>query len=128
MRRGWKAIGTSRRGQFFRPGDTIFTSCQSLPLPLHWPVWASLDYGFNHPTVVYLLTENDGVVVYIVGEYWARRQLVPQNADGIKTMLAKHGVDVNGCARLKPVTIVFPRRATATAKRLLISTKSTASG
>ena len=53
----------------------------------HWPVWASLDYGFNHPTVVYLLTENDGVV-YIVGEYWARRQLVPQNADGIKAMLA----------------------------------------
>ena len=81
-------------GQFFSTWrHDIHVLLKAFPLPAHWPVWASLDYGFNHPTVVYLLTENDGVV-YIVGEYWARRQLVPQNADGIKAMLAKHGVDV----------------------------------
>lgn len=81
-------------GQFFstwRHDDHVLP--KAFLLPAHWPVWASLDYGFNHPTVAYLLTENDGVV-YIVGEYWARRRLVPQNADGIKAMLAKHGVDL----------------------------------
>ena len=81
-------------GQFFSTWrHDVHVLPKAFPLPAHWPVWASLDYGFNHPTVAYLLTENDGVV-YIVGEYWARRQLVPQNADGIKAMLAKHGVEL----------------------------------
>ncbi len=81
-------------GQFFSTWrHNVHVRQREFTPPAHWPVWASLDYGFNHPTVAYLLTENDGII-YVVGEFWARRQLVPQNVDGIKAMLARHGVDL----------------------------------
>ena len=62
--------------------------------PAHWPVWAAMDYGFTHPTVVYLFTENDGTR-YIVDEYWASKRLPGQNAIGIKAMFDRHQVPLS---------------------------------
>jgi phage terminase large subunit len=63
-------------------------------IPAHWPVWASLDYGFTHPTSCHLYTEFDGKK-RVVDEYHAAKKLVPQNAEGIKAMLTRHGVNIS---------------------------------
>lgn len=60
--------------------------------PEHWPIWASMDYGFTHPTVVYLFTENDGKR-YVVDEYFAAKRLPDQHAQGIKAMLDRHKIN-----------------------------------
>lgn len=54
-------------------------------------VWCSLDYGFQHPTSVYLLSEYDGKIRFI-DEHWMRKGLVSDNARSIKGMLDRHSV------------------------------------
>lgn len=57
-------------------------------LPATWPVWVSMDYGYNHFTSAYLFTAHDGII-YALDEHGERRWLVPQHADAIKAMLAR---------------------------------------
>src|SRR5215213_1147820 len=78
-------------GQFFTTWRHDIHVRRLKQLPAHWPVWGALDYGFTHPTVVYLLTEFDGKT-FVWDEYHAARRLVSQNAEGIKAMLERHGV------------------------------------
>lgn len=80
-------------GQFFSTWRHTEHVIPEVKIPDNWTVWAALDYGFNHPTVAYLLTEGDGIT-YIVDEYWARRVLPAQNAAGIQAMLTRNGVVV----------------------------------
>ena len=54
-------------------------------------VRGSLDYGFQHPTTCYLLSEHDGKI-QVIAEHWRRHGLVPENAADIKRMLARHGL------------------------------------
>lgn len=79
-------------GQFFTTWRHQIHVGQIPNPPQHWPVWASMDYGFIHPTLVYLFTENEGKR-YVVDEYCASRRLPDQNAQGIKAMFQRHGVD-----------------------------------
>jgi phage terminase large subunit len=53
--------------------------------------WASLDYGFTHFTVSHLFMRYDGHT-YCLDEFAARKQLVAENAAGIKAMLKRHGL------------------------------------
>lgn len=56
-------------------------------------VWCSLDYGFQHPTVVYLFSEHDGTK-QVIDEHWRRHALVPEHSADIKRMLARHNLKV----------------------------------
>lgn len=60
-------------------------------IPANWPVWASLDYGYHHPTAVYLHTSHDGVV-WTLGEHWQQRGQVSQHTEAIKRLMARWGV------------------------------------
>lgn len=60
----------------------------------YWTWWAALDYGFQHPTVVYLLARDQDGTVYVVDEHWERKRLVPHHAEAIHNMLARHRMDV----------------------------------
>lgn len=73
------------------------------------PFWASLDYGFKHYTTCYLFTEHDGIT-YVVDEFAARKQLISQNCDGIKEMLAKHGLSVGDLSTFVAGTDVFAKK------------------
>jgi phage terminase large subunit len=64
------------------------------PLPKHWTVWAAMDYGFTHPTVVYLLAKNDGKT-YIVDEHHVSRKLPKWHAPAIIQMLERNGVSLD---------------------------------
>jgi len=76
-------------GQFFSTFRHDLHVIEPFEIPVWWPVWAAMDYGFNHPTVVYLLTENDGVV-YVIAEYWERKKLPSYHTEQIRGMLQKH--------------------------------------
>lgn len=62
--------------------------------PAHWTVWAAMDYGFTHPTVVYLLAENDGKI-YVLDEHRQAKWLPSQHAPAITAMFERNGVKVS---------------------------------
>lgn len=80
-------------------------------------VWASLDYGFNHPTVCHLLTEYDGKT-RIVDEHWRRKALVAQNAEEIKQMLARHNLTPADLRQFAAGPDVFAHRGGETGKTI----------
>lgn len=81
-------------GQFFSNFRYDHHVIEKFDIPEHWPVWASLDYGFNHPTVVTVFAKNDGKT-YMIGEYGERKTLVPAHAASIKSMLARFGITIS---------------------------------
>ena len=59
-------------------------------IPRTWPVWGSLDYGYNHPTSAHLYTQGDGVI-YTVGEHWAQRTPIKHHAAALKELCNRWG-------------------------------------
>jgi phage terminase large subunit len=76
-------------GQYFSTWRHDLHVIKPFKVPRHWPVWMALDYGWNHPTVAYLLTENDGMI-YVIAEHWERKRLPPWHSERIKEMLSEH--------------------------------------
>lgn len=76
------------------------------------PIWAAMDYGFNHPTVVYPATTFDGLI-YVFDEFWERKQLPKTNADGIKAMLRRHNLHVRELREFAAGVDVFAQRGAA---------------
>jgi len=72
-------------------------------------IWCALDYGFKHYTACYLFCEYDGII-YVIGEYAARKQLISTNCDGIKEMLASHGVILDMLSNFVAGQDVFARK------------------
>src|SRR5512139_4034557 len=91
-----------RKGDFHIAAGQFFTTFQrevhvvegevTSPLPAHWPVWMSMDYGFAHWTVVYLHAEGPDGVVYTVDEHAERRWLPERHVAAVRAMLERHGV------------------------------------
>lgn len=104
-------------GQYFANWRYEEHTCTPFVLPAHWPVWAALDYGFNHPTVAYLLTEADGVI-YVVAEHWARRQLPVQNAGQIIDLFAARGVPISRLEQFAAGLDVFSQRGASDGKTI----------
>jgi hypothetical protein len=76
---------TYRREIHTKPPEQI----EILP---NWRVWASLDYGFTHYTVVHLFAQDGDGTVYVFGEHAERRWLVERHARAINAMLERHGI------------------------------------
>lgn len=79
-------------GQFFSTWSHDDIVKPWFKVPAHWRVWAALDYGFTHPTVCYLLAENDGKV-YVLAEHRQAKWLPSQHAPALKAMFARNGVE-----------------------------------
>jgi phage terminase large subunit len=80
-------------GQFFTTFNRVSHECKPFDgIPAGWRVWVSLDYGFKHYTVAYLLAESSEGDVYFVDEHAERRWVPERHADAIRSMLARHGV------------------------------------
>lgn len=62
-------------------------------IPSHWRCWLSLDYGFRHYTVVYLMAEDSQGRIFVVDEHAEQRWLPEQHCQAIDAMLARHGLD-----------------------------------
>jgi PBSX family phage terminase large subunit len=81
------------------------------------PVWCSLDYGFQHPTVCYLFSEYDGKK-QVIDEHWRQHALVSENAEDIKNMLARHGITIGQLKHFVAGPDVFAQRGTASGKTI----------
>lgn len=77
-------------GQYFSTWNHQIHVIDPPEVGRHWPMWASLDYGFTHPTAVYLMTEFDGTT-YVVGEHVEAKWLPPSHAESIHALLARFG-------------------------------------
>lgn len=80
-------------------------------------VWCSLDYGFQHPTAVYLMSEYDGKIRFI-DEHWMRKGLVSDNARSIKGMLERHSVKISDLRGFVAGHDVFAKRGNESEKTI----------
>lgn len=80
-------------------------------------VWCALDYGFQHPTVCYLLSEYDGKKL-VIDEHWRQHALVSQNAWDIREMLKRHGVKVEQLRAFVAGPDVFAQRGNESGKTI----------
>lgn len=85
-------------GQYFTNWHYDSHVIKPFPVPIHWPAWATLDYGFTHPTAVYLLREFDGDI-YVTAEHIEAKKLPGQHAPLIKEKFLGQGLDVK---RVRP--------------------------
>lgn len=85
-------------GQYFTNWHYDSHVIKPFPVPIHWPAWATLDYGFTHPTAVYLLREFDGDI-YVTAEHVESKLLPGQHAPLIKEKFIGQGLDVK---RVRP--------------------------
>lgn len=104
-------------GQFFSNFRYDKHVIKPFKIPEHWTVWASLDYGFNHPTTVGLFASNDGVT-YLVAEYGARKQLVATHAAAIKAMCERAGISLGRLSQFVAGPDAFAQRGAETGKTI----------
>lgn len=82
-------------GQYFTNFNHNIHAIEPIDIPYHWRIWLAMDYGFVHWNIIYLLAQSDDGILYVVDEYAARRQLVPQVVNGLRAMIARHNIDDN---------------------------------
>lgn len=79
-------------GQFFTTFRRDVHALPSIAILPHWTVWCSLDYGFTHYTMAYLLAKDGDGNRYLVDEHAAQRWLVERHVQAIEAMLQRNGV------------------------------------
>lgn len=96
-------------GQYFSTWHHASVVRPWFKVPAHWTVWAAMDYGFTHPTVVYLLAENDGKI-YVLDEHRQAKWLPSQHAPAIIAMLERNGVPLSRLAGFVAGADVFAKK------------------
>lgn len=84
-------------------------------IPDGWSVWASMDYGLNHPNVVYLHAEDGDGNPFTLDELWHRRKYPEEIAADIHAMFARYGLTVDDLDQFYAGSDVFNK--TGAAKR-----------
>lgn len=77
-----------------------------LELPRHWPIWASMDYGFQHWNMIYFHTKFDGVT-YTFHEIAHRKHYVDEIVPDIKQALVRYGRQIHHLDKLLVGSDVF---------------------
>ena len=80
-------------GQYFRQWTPAAHIVDLPSIPPHWPVWAALDYGLDHPLAFGLLTYDAAMdTVYLAGEHVAAGLLLSAHTTAMDAVLAAWGV------------------------------------
>jgi phage terminase large subunit len=98
----WRYDAVVRKGLRIMPGSDV---------------WCSLDYGFQHPTVCYLLSEYDGKK-QVIDEHWRRHALATDHAVDIKNMLQRHGLRVENLRSFVASPDAFAQRGNESGKTI----------
>lgn len=104
-------------GQYFSNWRYDVHVVKPFPIPAHWPVWACLDYGFTHPTAVYFITENDGII-YIIAEHVEAKKLPKWHVDAIDQMAKRLGRELWEIVPFVAGPDVFQRKGDENAKTI----------
>jgi len=98
-------------GQFFTTFRRDVHVIDSFDDKLAREWWCALDYGFTHYTVVLLgCTDGDGNM-YVVDEHAQRLWLPERHAEAVKSMLARHGLNLSALKRFSAGADVFGRQS-----------------
>lgn len=104
-------------GQFFSTWNYAAIVREGLRVMPGAPVWCALDYGFQHPTVCYLLSEYDGKK-QIIDEHWRRHALASDHAADIERMLARHNLTLANLRAFVAGRDAFAQRGSETGKTI----------
>jgi|ERR1044071_416086 phage terminase large subunit len=104
-------------GQFFSTWNYEAIVRENLKIMPGAPVWCSLDYGFQHPTVCYLFSEYDGKK-QVIDEHWRRHALASEHATDIKAMLARHGLTISSLKSFVASPDAFAQRGNESGKTI----------
>lgn len=107
-------------GQYFTNYNQDRIVLKTLPfdkIPDNWPVWASLDYGYTHPTAVYLLTKHDGII-YVVAEHFKAKKLPHSHAESIIHLFRRWGVELSRLRTFLAGQDVFQMKGDSTGKTI----------
>lgn len=99
-------------GQFYTTfrRDAHVVPAKEFPEPAaHWRTWVSLDHGFVHWTIAYLLSKDSDGMTRIHSEHAARRALVERNAAGVIGMCARQHVPMSRVRKVVAGGDVFSR-------------------
>jgi phage terminase large subunit len=104
-------------GQFFttfRRNAHVIKPISPDEIPSNWTLWASLDYGFTHYTVIYLLARDSDGVVYVLDEHAERKWLVARHAGALQTMLRRWDIPLERIETVQAGNDCFAKRHTGT--------------
>lgn len=117
---GWK-LRAYRYGDWDIAAGQFFTNWRRethviQPLrywPLDWRYWCAMDYGWTHPTVVYLGGMDSDGNIYVIDEHRQSKWLAHQHADAIKAMLRRNAVELHRLDSFVAGHDVFAQRGTS---------------
>lgn len=106
-------------GQFFSTfrEEIHVVKPEAIPFNRAARFWCSLDYGFTHYTICYLLMQYDGTT-YVLAEHAARKQSVSTHAAAIKAMLGRFGLTVFDLESFVAGSDVFAQRGAKDAETI----------
>lgn len=84
-------------GQFFtnwRPDvdGKPYHVIEPFALPKHWKKWGGMDYGWTHFTTFYLFAKDDDGMVYVAGEYAARKTQPERIGGDVVSLLGRQSI------------------------------------
>lgn len=83
------------------------------PVSGWWELGMAMDYGFTHPTAIYLLAKTAEDNVIVVDEHIRSKWLVPSHCEAIRAMLGRHQIDESRIRFWVAGQDAFNKRSTA---------------
>lgn len=87
-----KGLWSGAAGLFFAEFDTELHGLDKFTYDRRWKTWASMDYGFNHPNVIYFHCEDGDGNIYTFHELWHRQHYPKEIAPDIHFALSLYGI------------------------------------
>ncbi len=81
------------------------------PTPPHWYYWASMDFGYNHPTAFLLLSEDGDGNIYILDEHVRSGWLPKQHAAAVRQMIEDNNAPADVLLEIWAGPDVFSQRS-----------------
>lgn len=97
-------------GQFFTTWRHMLHVVPSLDVPEYWDTWLSLDYGFTHYTIAYLMARDRDGNEFAIDEHAERRWLVERHVGAIQAMLERYRVRVESLSAIVAGADVFQKK------------------
>lgn len=79
-------------GQHFEAWDEAVHMIDPQPITGDWLIWGALDYGFGHPFASGVLGLSPNNDIHLMGEWVARKTLIPDHVAGYLGTLARLGI------------------------------------
>lgn len=105
-------------GMYFSNWNDDVHVVKPFQIPDGWRIWAAMDYGFTHPTAIFVFAEDGDGRVYVIGEIVRQKALPPVHARAYFAMLDRLGIDPARVSTFVAGADVFAQRGDAEARTI----------